>query len=116
MRKDSGSRDVAIVGVGATPYYRRGESAGKSITQLAGEAILAACGDAGISVKEIDGFAYYSGAGAGYGDKMETVDFMETLGIPEVRFTATLTGGGGARPEPSASLALRSWPVTLRSW
>ncbi|MFF0817234.1 thiolase [Rhodococcus sp. NPDC003318] len=95
MRKDSGSRDVSIVGVGATPYYRRGESAGKSITQLAGEAILAACEDAGISVKEIDGFAYYSGAGAGYGDKMETVDFQETLGIPEVRFTATLTGGGG---------------------
>ncbi|MBH0118400.1 thiolase [Rhodococcus sp. CX] len=95
MRKDSGSRDVSIVGVGATPYYRRGESAGQSVTQLASEAILAACEDAGISVKEIDGFAYYSGAGAGYGDKMETVDFMETLGIPEVRFTATITGGGG---------------------
>jgi len=90
-----GLRDVAIVGVGATPYYRRGESAGTSITQLAGEAILAACADAGISVKEIDGFAYYSGAGAGYGDKMESADFMETLGIPEVRFSASLTSGGG---------------------
>jgi acetyl-CoA acetyltransferase len=90
-----GLRDVAIVGVGATPYYRRGESAGKSITQLAGEAILAACADAGISVREIDGFAYYSGAGAGYGDKMESADFMETLGIPEIRFSASLTSGGG---------------------
>jgi len=95
MPRDSGLRDVAIVGVGATPYYRRGESAGKSITHLAGEAILAACADAGLSVKEIDGFAYYSGAGAGYGDKMESVDFMETLGIPEVRFSASLTNGGG---------------------
>ncbi|WP_262058786.1 thiolase C-terminal domain-containing protein [Streptomyces sp. STR69] len=95
MPRDSGLRDVAIVGVGATPYYRRGESADKSITHLAGEAILAACADAGLSVKEIDGFAYYSGAGAGYGDKMESVDFMETLGIPEVRFSASLTNGGG---------------------
>lgn len=95
MPNDSGLRDVAIVGVGATPYYRRGGSADKSITQLAGEAILAACADAGLSVKEIDGFAYYSGAGAGYGDKMESVDFMETLGIPEVRFSASLTSGGG---------------------
>lgn len=91
----TGLRDVAIVGIGATPYYRRGESAGRSITRLAGEAILAACADAGLSVREIDGFAYYSGAGAGYGDRMESVDFMETLGIPEVRFSATLTSGGG---------------------
>ncbi|MEV6336796.1 thiolase [Nocardia vinacea] len=95
MASDTGLRDVAIVGVGATPYYRRGESAGKTIVQLAGEAILAACADAGLSVRDIDGFAYYSGAGAGYGDKMESVDFMETLGIPEIRFSASLTSGGG---------------------
>lgn len=92
---DTGARDVAIVGVGATPYYRRGESADKSITRLAGEAILAACADAGLSARDIDGFAYYSGAGAGYGDKMESVDFMETLGIPEITFSASLTNGGG---------------------
>lgn len=92
---DSGLRDTAIVGVGATEYYQRGGSAGRSITELAGEAILAACADAGLPVTEIDGFAFYSGAGAGYGDKMESVDFMETLGIPEIGFSATLTNGGG---------------------
>lgn len=91
----NGLRDVAIVGVGATPYYKRGGSAPQTNLELAGKAILAACADAGISVKEIDGFAYYSGAGAGYGDKMDTADFMETLGIPEVTFTASLTSGGG---------------------
>lgn len=95
MATDSGLRDVAIVGVGATPYYKRGASAGRGITELAGQAILEACADAGLSVKDIDGFAYYSGAGAGYGDKMESTDFMETLGIPEVRFSASLTAGGG---------------------
>jgi acetyl-CoA acetyltransferase len=87
--------EVAIVGVGKTPYYFRGESYPQTITELAGKAILAACDDAGISVTQIDGFAYYSEAGAGYGDKMDTATFMETLGIPEVTFSATLTSGGG---------------------
>src|ERR1700710_3314755 len=91
----SGLRDVAIVGVGATPYYKRGGSLPKSITELAGEAILAACEDAGLSVTDVDGFAFYSGASAGYTEKMDTADFVETLGIPEIRFTAALTSGGG---------------------
>ncbi|GAA4663584.1 thiolase C-terminal domain-containing protein [Gordonia humi] len=95
MTQSTGLRDVAIVGVGATPYYKRGESWPQTTTQMACEAILAACEDAGVSVKDIDGFAYYSGAGAGYGEKMDTADFMETLGIPEVTFTASLTSGGG---------------------
>ncbi|HXL63016.1 MAG TPA: thiolase [Mycobacterium sp.] len=88
-------RDVAIVGVGSTPYYKRGMSLPKTTTELGCEAILAACEDAGLAVTDIDGFAYYSGASAGYTEKMDTADFMETLGIPEVRFTAALTSGGG---------------------
>src|ERR1700753_923157 len=105
----SGLRDVAIVGVGATPYYKRGGSLPKSITELAGEAILAACEDAGLPVTDVDGFAYYSGASAGYTEKMDTADFMETLGIPEVRFTAALTSGGGgsAGADGRARRALR---------
>jgi acetyl-CoA acetyltransferase len=87
--------DVAIVGVGATPYYRRGQSWPRTITELAGDAILAAVEEAGLSVQDIDGFAYYSEVGAGYGDKFDTALFMETLGIPEVTFSATLTSGGG---------------------
>jgi acetyl-CoA acetyltransferase len=87
--------DVAIVGVGATPYWRRGQSWPRTMTELAGDAILAAVAEAGLSVTDIDGFAYYSEAGAGYGDKFDTALFMETLGIPEVTFSATLTSGGG---------------------
>jgi acetyl-CoA acetyltransferase len=89
---------AAIVGIGATPYYTRGASYPQTITELCGKAILAACEDAGINVKQIDGFAFYSGAGAGYGDSMQTASIMETLGIPEVTFTASLTGGGGGCP------------------
>jgi acetyl-CoA acetyltransferase len=87
--------EVAIVGVGATPYHLRGGSAPQTVLELAGKAILAACDDAGISVTDIDGFAYYSEASAGYGDKMDTATFMEALGIPEVTFSAALTSGGG---------------------
>lgn len=95
MAKDSGARDVAIAGIGATPYYKRGETAGQSINQLAGEAILAACADAGVLVTEVDGLAFYSLARAGYGDQLEAGEFVEMLGIRELTFTAALTGGGG---------------------
>lgn len=91
----SGLRDVAIVGVGTTQYYKRGESVPRTINEMACEAILNACADAGLSVRDIDGFAYYSGATAGYSGKLDTADFVEILGIPEVRFTASLTSGGG---------------------
>ncbi|EUA23360.1 putative exopolyphosphatase [Mycobacterium xenopi 4042] len=95
MPGTTGLCDVAIVGIGATPYYKRGQSLPKTTLELACEAILAACADAGLSVTDIDGFAYYSGAAAGYAEKMDTADFVETLGIPEIRFTAALTAGGG---------------------
>lgn len=85
----------AIVGVGATDYYLRGKSWPRTINDMAGEAILKACEDAGISVKDIDGFAYYAGASAGYVDKFDSGSLMETLGMPHVSFTATLTSGGG---------------------
>jgi hypothetical protein len=87
--------DVAIVGVGAKDYYRRGESWPRTVTELAGSAILAACEDAGLSARDIDGFAYSSGAKSGDAENLDTA-FMETLGIPEVTFSAALTSGGGS--------------------
>lgn len=86
---------TAIAGIGATPYYVRGQSYPRTINEMIGTAILAACDDAGINVKQIDGFAYYGSATAGYTDKMDTASIMEMLGIPEIGFTATLTSGGG---------------------
>lgn len=78
---------TAIVGVGSTEYYRRGHSLPQTPNELACKAILAAVGDAGLTVKDIDGFAYYSGG-------FDTGFFAQTLGIPEIRFSATLTAGG----------------------
>ncbi|MCB1342200.1 MAG: hypothetical protein KDK24_14245 [Pseudooceanicola sp.] len=78
----------AIVGVGATPYYKRGRSVPQTLDELVCRAILAALDDAGLTVRDVDGFAYFSGG-------FDTPLIMETLGIPEITFTASLTGAGG---------------------
>jgi acetyl-CoA acetyltransferase len=79
----------AIVGVGSTPYYRHGESFPQTNLELAGKALMAAVEDAGLGVDDVDGFALYSGGG------VDVSLLAQVLGIPNVRFTATLTGGGG---------------------
>src|SRR5437588_3023167 len=80
--------ETAIVGVGATPYYRRGESLPLTENQLACRAILGALDDAGLTIKDLDGFALYSAS-------VDPADLGALLGIPEIRFAATLTSGGG---------------------
>ena len=81
---------TAVVGVGSTPYYKRGQSLPQTPFELAGKAVLAAVEDAGLTIDDVDGLALYS---MGLGG--DTSLFAQVLGIPEVRFTATLTGGGG---------------------
>ena len=93
---------TAVVGVGSTPYYKRGASFPQTKLELAMKAILAACEDAGLSARDIDGFAYYSG---GFSSAL----IARGLGIPEVRFTATLTGGGGGA---AGSLGLAAAAIT----
>ncbi len=84
-------RQAAVVGVGATDYYKRGESYPQTTNEMAVRAILAAVADAGLSVDDIDGFAYYSGG-------FDTTWFTQSLGIPEIKFSASLTGGGSGAP------------------
>ena len=50
---------TAVVGIGETTYYKHGQSSDPEFV-LVLKAILAACADAGISPKEIDGFCSYS--------------------------------------------------------
>lgn len=79
---------TAIVGVGATPYYKRGASRPQTLDELVGKAVIAALDDAGLAVTDVDGFAYFAGG-------FDTPTLMEMLGIPEIRYTASLTGTGG---------------------
>ncbi|ETB31184.1 hypothetical protein N602_31545 [Mycobacterium avium subsp. hominissuis 10-5606] len=49
---------VAAVGIGETPYYKRGSSPDAE-RKLCLKAIVAACEDAGIDPKDVDGFSSY---------------------------------------------------------
>jgi len=79
---------TAIVGVGATPYYKRGRSEPQTLDELAEKAIIAAVEDAGLKMADIDGFASFGGG-------FDTPLLCEALGIPEIRYSAIVTGTGG---------------------
>ncbi len=79
---------VAIAGIGETAYYKRGESPDPEFA-LGLKAILAACEDAGLDPRELDGFASYSN------DRNEPSRFAAALGLPELRFSNMQWGGGG---------------------
>ncbi len=78
---------AAIAGVGSTQYYKRGQSVPQLPMELAGKALINACADAGLTIDDIDGFALYS---MGF----DTSLFAQWLGVPEVRFSAMISGGG----------------------
>jgi acetyl-CoA acetyltransferase len=79
---------AAIVGVGATPYYKRGQSLPQTPLEMACKAILLALDDAGLTIHDLDGFSIYSFA-------CDPAQVAAALGVPEVRFAASLTSGGG---------------------
>ena len=79
---------TAVVGVGATDYYRRGTSP-MSSAQLVLQAILRACDDAGTDPRAIDGFVSYAG------DSSEGLAIGAALGVHEVRWSTQVWGGGG---------------------
>jgi acetyl-CoA acetyltransferase len=79
---------VAVAGIGETTYYKHGQSPDAEFA-LALKAILRGCEDAGISPREVDGFASYSN------DRNEPSRLAAALGIRELRFANMQWGGGG---------------------
>ena len=79
---------VAVIGVGETTYYKHGQSPDPEF-KLALKAILSACEDAGISPKQVDGFASYSN------DRSDPSRLAAALGIDDLRFANMQWGGGG---------------------
>lgn len=79
---------VAIVGIGETDYYRHGASPDPEF-KLALKAILAACADAGIDPRDIDGFASYSD------DRSDASRLAAALGTHRLRSATMQWGGGG---------------------
>src|SRR5512138_1169829 len=79
---------VAIAGVGETAYYKHGQAPEPEV-KLALQAILAACADAGIDPRAIDGFASYSN------DRNDPSRLAAALGTKELRLSNMQWGGGG---------------------
>lgn len=77
---------AAIVGAGQTEFSK---SAGRSETQLAAEAVLAALDDAGLDVGIVDGLVSYTI------DPVEETELVRAVGIPEVNFSSRVPYGGG---------------------
>jgi acetyl-CoA acetyltransferase len=78
---------AVVVGVGESTYYKRGE-AKESEFQLACIAIRKAVADAGLELRDVDGFVSYM-------DRNEPVRLSAALGVGDLDFTAQTFGGGG---------------------
>jgi acetyl-CoA acetyltransferase len=88
MARDSIRGKVAIVGIGETAYYKRGQ-APHSEFKLCLDAIRAAAGDAGVDVRDIDGFSSYSD------DRNDAVRIASALNLRELNYSVMQWGGGG---------------------
>jgi acetyl-CoA acetyltransferase len=75
----------AIVGIGQTEFSK---AAGRSETQLACEAIVAALGDAGLSTDDVDGLVSYTI------DPVDETELVRALGVPDVSFSSRIPYGG----------------------
>lgn len=81
------SQKACIVGIGQTEFSK---ASGRSEQQLAAEAILAACQDAGVDPRKIDGMTTFSL------DHSDEVDVMRSLGCERIKYTTRLPQGGAA--------------------
>jgi acetyl-CoA acetyltransferase len=79
---------VAAVGIGETPYYKRGSSPDAE-RKLCLKAIVSACEEAGIDPRDVDGFSSYGA------DENEAPRLTAGLGTREVRWSTLIWGGGG---------------------
>lgn len=94
---------TAIVGIGQTPYYKRG-TAPEPELKLAIRAITQAADDAGIDVRDINGFVSYAS------ERSDPAKLMPALGTRECTFASLVWFHGGGLPATLniASMAIMS--------
>ena len=78
---------AAIVGIGATEFSK---DSGRSELRLAAEAVRAALDDAALRPADVDGLVTFTM------DSNAEIAVARELGVPELRFFATIGYGGGA--------------------
>jgi acetyl-CoA acetyltransferase len=79
---------TAVVGIGETTYYKHGQAPVAEF-RLTLEAIMKVAEDAGIDVRDIDGFASYSN------DRNDPSRIAAALGTKDLCFSNMVWGGGG---------------------
>ncbi len=79
---------VAVVGIGESKYFKHGASPEPEF-KLVLRAALAACADAGIAPRDIDGFASFGN------DRNDPVRLATALGTHRLRSSTMQWGGGG---------------------
>lgn len=82
---------TAVVGIGHTPYYKRGAAPHPEMA-LALRAIVAACDDCGLDPAAIDGFVSYGS------ERNDAQKLMAALGTRDLRFASLVWGHGGGIP------------------
>ena len=95
------ARRTAIVGIGATEFSK---DSGRTPMQLATEACLAACGDAGLDPTLVDGMSLFSM------ERNYEIEVARNLGIPRLRFFSMVNhgGGGGCATVGMAAMAVHT--------
>lgn len=83
----SKAHEACIVGIGQTEFSKK---SGRSEQQLAAEAILLACKDAGVNPHDLDGMITFDI------DHTREMDVMRSLGCRDVDFTMLTTQGGAS--------------------
>src|SRR5688572_22712633 len=79
---------TAVVGIGRTKYFKRGQSFPMTQDEMAIHAMNTALEDAGLTKDDIDGFALYSAP-------IDPAKIGAEMGLKNLRFATTLTSGGG---------------------
>jgi acetyl-CoA acetyltransferase len=92
-------REPAIVGVGQSEFTRWGGIQDRSQFQVTAEAILAALADAGIAPAEVDGLTSFSN------DSNDAPLMQVALGMPRLRLSGMVWGGGGGGTCGAISMA-----------
>jgi len=82
-------RSATIVGCGQSEFTRWGGIMDRSQFQITAQAISSALKDAGLTGKDVDGFASFSN------DANEGPLMQVALGVPEMRWSSMVWGGGG---------------------
>jgi acetyl-CoA acetyltransferase len=77
--------DAAIAGIGATEFSKE---SGRSELQLAAECSLAACEDAGVNPRDIDGMITFTI------DNSDEISLARCLGVKELAYSTRMPGGG----------------------